>query len=261
MGQLFAREQLLFHPVGYWRNALAGEPYPQSPLLLILLRPLLALPVMNAYLVMACVLIVSILGTLALLQHLYPASGAVRRICLLAVSPPCFMGVHDGQIDALLLLALTAALLAIESRRFALAGMLVSVGLVKPNICLGAIILMLFLARLQGGARRYVLGLTGSTLVCVVLWSVVGGIETSRHWLQGIAYFSAHIAGSMASDPSLTTLYGGWSSRISTPAVLLALCAWLGTMVLLWRRCTSPDKAMCGVNPFHRTTAAPHTVC
>jgi hypothetical protein len=37
----------------------------------------------------------------------YLASGTVGRICLLAVSPLCFMDVHDGQIDALLLLALT----------------------------------------------------------------------------------------------------------------------------------------------------------
>ncbi len=243
--QLFARELAIFHPTGNWRAALASEPYPQSPLFLVLLAPLLVVSPQLAYIVTACAIGLSIVGTLVLLNRLFPVPNAFPRVLLLAISPTCLLGIHSGQIDALLLFAMVTAWLAVESRRFALGGALLSIALIKPNIFLAPIIMLLCLAYRRGGARRYTIGLATGFVISSVMWSAIGGPDMSFQWIQGMASFRKHISGFLPSDPLLTTLYAAWMSPRASSIIAMALPVfWLSSMLLVWRYCRSHERQM-----------------
>jgi len=241
--QLARWEERLYRPTtAAGRTALAENPYVQGPPLAIALLPLVGQPVGLIYRGWAIILALAAAVALALSARLWPmgasggASGSrsLRYAGLLLVSPITFVGVFLGQPDAILLLAFVGALTLY--RRYPLAaGALVALGLVKPQIMAGPLLLVAALAWREGRIFRYMAGLLLGCGVLLGASAAIAGPAIVLEWARGLAGFGATTVYAQVDVSSLSTLYVGWAPHaLAVICVVAGLGAWAALSVGLW---------------------------
>ena len=157
-------------------------------------------------------------------------------LLIFAVTPAPVIGYFLGQQTPLLLVALAAALTALRHKRPALAGVVLTVGWIKPHLMFPiALVLVATLGRPQ--ARRLLGGLLcASTLLGLASWLVTGealGIA----WLRDLSLYG-HTLDTV--QPDLSSLAGVYLSVVGRPwsayigAALVG--AWLLFAALLVRK-------------------------
>jgi len=246
--QFLGQQEALYHPLhAADRAALAGNPYVQGPPLAIALMPFVGAAQSAVYRVWAVILGLCAAIALVLLARLWPAPHAARRAFLLSISPVTFLGILLGQPDAALLLALVAALWTLERAHpwsSGLSGLLLTVGLIKPQIIAGPIILLAVLAWRRGRLAPYAGGVCGGIILFVALSLLVAGPTVVGGWAGELVGFGQATVYNQVDISSLTTLYVGWAPH--GPGLMLSALALTGWVVLCactWRRSgTSEDR-------------------
>jgi hypothetical protein len=201
------------------------NPYLPPPLLAALLRPLghgtAALYAWTALQVGA------LLAAAALAARWAGAPRRLQAIALLPLSPACYLAVYYGQLSPFMLLCVCGALL-LASRRPELAGAVLVVGMLKPQIMAGALLVLAIDAYRAGRLRRFLRGVVGAGLVLVFCMLLTAGPGVVLAWVQRSAGFAdAHIGQEMMDPASLSfILYGQLPSRLATAATALLIVAW-----------------------------------
>jgi hypothetical protein len=252
--QLVRTETRLYHPTtASQRASLAGNPMVQGPLLLVALLPAVGRPPMAAFAPFAV-----LLGVLAALAQIvfaraWPVAYMRRRILLGLVSPVTFLCIMLGQPDPLLLLATAIAVWALQRRSAspspdtllsrewlyaAAAGLVLSVGLIKPQIIAGPILLLGLMAARHRRLAGYCAGLLVGSAVFAGLTVLVVGPEVLAGWLGELAGFGKTTIYGQVDISSLSTLYVGWAPHgLSLALTVLLLLGWAVVSVWQWRRC------------------------
>lgn len=235
--QLVQEEERLYRPTTPAQLAsLAGNPLPEGPPLVIALMPLVGRDPGLVYKLYAALLAVAATAALLLLSHLWPARHSARRVFLGLLSPVTFLGLMLGQPDALLLLAVVVALWSLCRSRPAIAGLVLAIGLIKPQIIAGPIALLAVLAWRQGRLRPYLGGLLAGLGSFVTLSVLVAGPTVARSWIGELIGFSRGTVYVQVDVSSLTTLYLAWAPHgLATALSAATLLAWAGLCLALWR--------------------------
>lgn len=269
--QLVREEVRLYHPVTpAQRASLAGNPLPQGPPLVIALLPLVGRSPALVYKLYTAVLAMAAIAALILLSRLWPARRAARRVVLGLLSPVTFLGLMLGQPDALLLLAAVVALWALMSRpacncgrmandadcgrlgrsrhqsmppdpalgrsKAAIAGFVLAMGLIKPQIIAGPIALLAVLAWRQDRLRPYLGGLLAGLASFVGLSVLLAGPAVVEGWIGELVGFSQGTVYAQVDVSSLSTLYLAWAPHGLAQALSAAtLLAWAVLCLVLWR--------------------------
>ncbi|HZS93513.1 MAG TPA: glycosyltransferase family 87 protein [Chloroflexota bacterium] len=223
------------------RPALAriGEP----PVLFWALEPLAALPFQLSALVFDLFLAVgAAAGGLATYVAVRRESIRWEGVCLttavLLAMPPTVIYVLSGNIGVVMFAAVGVGLL-LAPRRPLIAGMILSLTIVKPQVALPlAGLILLFQA---GSIRRGIAGFSVGVVAIVGASALAAGPRSIGWWVAGIHDFSGTIPvqGAM---PSLPGLYG-WApgdlrALLSAGIVMIAVVATIVTFLQLrrWQR-------------------------
>lgn len=228
--QLMRVEERLYHPRDATaRASLVGNPYVQGPPLAIALLPLTGRAVTIIYRGEALLLVLAAVAAVTVLARGSPAlppARASRRALILLISPVTFLGVLLGQPDALLLLLLVAAL-SLYRRHALLAGFILALGLVKPQIMAGPLILCGLLAWRRGRIAPYAVGALGGALLFLGGSAAIAGPAVVAGWLRELAGFSGATVYTQVDISSLSTLYIGWAPRaLSLLLAIAGLAVW-----------------------------------
>jgi Glycosyltransferase family 87 len=204
--------------------------YANPPPAAWLLRPLAALPLRTGAAVFLAASLVALVAAAALLRRLLPSGQASRwRLvvagCAVSI-PPGVSALAYVQWDPLLLLAASGAVVLAPRRDGPLAGALLSVLLVKPQLVWLAVP-----ALLLGGHRRTLVGLLAGG--CAWLAGSVAAVGPGGlvDWYRSVLAMGVGDSGKTAGVPGLLVQLTG-RSAVALPATLL--CA-LGAVALLWR--------------------------
>lgn len=235
--QFVAAAERLYHPtMASQRAALAGNPYVQGPPLAAALLPFVGRPPAALYRIYAAIMVAAAAVALALLARLWPAKGSPWRIVVLLSSPVTFLCILLGQPDPLLLLALALALWWLDRDHPAAAGCVLALGLIKPQIMAGPIVLLAVLAWRRRRLKAYALGVVAGAAVFVGVSLLVTGPDVVRGWIGELIGFSGATVYTQVDISSLTTLYVGWAPHALALALSGAvLVAWSVACVWLWR--------------------------
>lgn len=235
--QLVREEERLYRPTTpAQRTSLAGNPLPEGPPLVIALLPFVGRDPGLVYKLYAALLAMAAAAALLLLSHLWPARLSARWVFLGLLSPVTFLGLMLGQPDALLLLAVVVALWSLCRSRPALAGLVLAVGLIKPQIIAGPVALLAVLAWRQGRLRPYLGGLLAGLTSFVAISMLAAGPAVMGRWLGELVGFSQGTVYAQVDVSSLTTLYLAWAPHGLAMALSAAtLLAWAGLCLALWR--------------------------
>jgi len=240
-GPFLARQEALYHPIhAADRAALAGNPYVQGPPLAIALMPFVGAAPSTVYVLWAVTLGLCAAMALVVLARLWPAARSTRRAFLLLISPVTFLGILLGQPDAVLLLALVLALWTLERDHVwssGLSGLLLTVGLIKPQLIAGPIVLLAVLAWRRGRLAPYAGGVLGGAALFLALSLIVAGPAVVGGWAGELAGFGASTVYTQVDISSLTTLYVGWAPHgLSLILSALALMGWVALCAYTWQR-------------------------
>ena len=240
--QLLRWEDRLYRPTtAAQRASLAGNPYVQGPPLAMALMPAVGLPPASVYHGYAALLVAAAVAALAVLAHLQPVQHPWKRAFLLLISPVTFLGVLLGQPDAVLLLLLVLALWCLSRGRAAPAGFALALGLVKPQIMAGPIVLLAVLSGHRGQLGTYVAGLAAGVAAFVGSSLLVAGPAVVQGWAHELAGFGGTTVYTQVDISSLTTLYVGWVPHTLGLALSAAtLLAWAGLCAILWQDTSHP---------------------
>jgi len=240
--QIVAMERRLF-PMGAEQQAWAPRnPYIQGILPIAVLTPLLSLPWPVAFAVWTVVLAACLGGALALLARGWPIQRRPSRTLLLAGSPVVFVGLLLGQADAVILLTQCAGALFLARRRPALAGLVLSVGLFKPQVIAGTLILAALIAWRERFLRRYLVGALGGVAATCALGVFYGGPAILAHWGQGLLGFGQAVVPFQVNISSLSALGILWWPRVLALQGVVLVMAWCLGMVALFRRSATPRQ-------------------
>jgi len=244
-GQLLRVEERLYHPRdAAARASLAGNPYVQGPPLAIALLPLTGRAPAAVYHGEALLLVLAAVAAVIVLARGSPAlstAHASRRALILLISPVTFLGVLLGQPDALLLLLLVAAL-SLYRRHALLAGFILALGLVKPQIMAGPLLLCGLLAWRRGRVAPYAMGALGGALLFLGGSAAIAGPAVVTGWLRELAGFSGATVYTQVDISSLSTLYVGWAPHaLSLLLAVAGLAAWT-TLCVKRPRATEPGN-------------------
>jgi len=240
-GPFLGQQEALYHPIhAADRAALAGNPYVQGPPLAIALMPFVGAAPSTVYVFWAVTLGLCAAMALVTLARLWPTARSTRRAFLLLISPVTFLGILLGQPDAVLLLALVLALWTLERDHpwsSGLSGLLLTVGLIKPQLIAGPIVLLAVLAWRRGRLAPYAGGVLGGTALFLALSLIVAGPAVVGGWIGELAGFGASTVYTQVDISSLTTLYVGWAPRgLSLILLALALMGWAALCVYTWQK-------------------------
>ena len=240
--QLLRWEDRLYRPTtAAQRASLRGNPYVQGPTLAMALMPAVGLPPASVYHVYAALLVAAAVAALAVLAHLQPVQHPWKRAFLLLISPVTFLGVLLGQPDAVLLLLLVLALWCLSRGRAAPAGFALALGLVKPQIMAGPIVLLAVLSWRRGQLGTYLAGLAAGVAAFVGSSLLVAGPAVVQGWAHELAGFGGATVYTQVDISSLTTIYVGWAPHTLGLALFAAtLLAWAGLCAMLWQNTPHP---------------------
>jgi hypothetical protein len=220
----------------------------------MVLMPAVGLPPASVYRVYAALLAVAAVAALALLAHLQPVQHPWKRAFLLLISPVTFLGVLLGQPDAVLLLLLVLALWCLSRGRAAPAGFALALGLVKPQIMAGPIVLLAVLSWRRGQLGTYLAGLAAGAAAFVGSSLLVAGPAVVQGWAHELAGFGGTTVYTQVDISSLTTIYVGWAPHTLGLALSAAtLLAWGGLCAMLWQDTPHPPT------PSHSRGEGEHT--
>ncbi len=200
------------------------------------LTPLLSLPWPVAFAVWTVALAACLGGALALLAREWPIQRRLSRTLLLAGSPVVFVGLLLGQADAVILLAQCAGALFLARRRPALAGFVLSVGLFKPQVIAGTMILAALFAWRERFLRRYLIGALGGGAATCALGVFYDGPAILVHWGQGLLGFGQAVVPFQVNISSLSALGILWWPRALALQGVVLVIVWCLGMVALFRR-------------------------
>lgn len=238
--QLFRQEQHLYPALmrdPAQRQWIQQNPYVQSPLLLIALLPFLHCPVGAAYLIWIALLVGATALSLRLLAQMWPVGQALKRSFWLLISPVAFLGPLLGQADAVLLLSLVLALWWMSRDRYALAGAVLTMGLIKPQIIAGPLILLAVMSLRHKKMRPYLGGLLAGALGTIGVTALCARPALLVTWLSSMVRFSHQTVYVQSDMSSLTALYIRWLPHTPDTGLSLAVMAlWLGLCAWLWLR-------------------------
>lgn len=200
-------------------------PLPEGPWLLLALEPFTAWPWPVADALWSIVLMAVIAAGAWLVLRQLGWQGGPLRLGLLTVllSPIVFINLFLGQATPLIFAAFAAALVLAERRRPWLAGLLLAVVWIKPNLGLA---LPVVVALVQSdGWRRLLSGFASGTLAAFALAGVFIGAGVVD-WPRGIVQVWHSVQGPQPDIASLHSFYypllGGW---VKTAALLLVSTA------------------------------------
>jgi hypothetical protein len=206
----------------------AGNP----PLLFWLLRPLAAVPFRLAAVLWLAFLLGAALSGLWLVLYALGWSSRSVPALLATASPPGLLALYYGNLDYIVLLAVGGAL-ALRDRHPRLAGVLLTVGWLKPQLGIPAVLLVVLSSGTRAGARAASFAATSALLLLVTL--VLTGPQSVTAWLGALSGYSDDIT----SQPDLASLSGlyvhsvGADSRSCIELLLVGLG--LAGTVLWWR--------------------------
>jgi len=242
--------------LGYVPTAGFPTPYVNPPLIAFLLQPLSALPLRTGLMVLMLVL----LGALAFAARLFlrllpPEWPASLRLLLLAaslISLPAATAMGLAQWAPLLLLCALGALAALRGGRPVLAGVLLSVLLIKPQTVWLVLPALAFAGawRTLGG---FALGSAGWGLTGLLLV----GPEQMLQWPRLVLERHVDEAYRTAGLPGIVTAVTGSGQAAFVAAVVLAVLAVLGFAVLRGRLRGRPELAV-GLGIACSMVCAPH---
>lgn len=157
---------------------------------------------------------------------------SILAAAIFAAMPQIFLGAYYGNVPALPFAGLAGALV-LSRRSPYLAGTLLALVWVKPQVGLPMAILILLFAppyRLRMAASF------GVTSLCLLLLTIiVTGPDTFNHWIHALAGYS-HDLGGQPDLTSLSGLYARWASaplRLGLETAFLAVAAVL-TLWVWW---------------------------
>ncbi len=241
IGQLLAMERRLFAMNAEQRAWATHNPYVQGILPLALLGLLSPLPWPVAFAAWSGLLLLCVAGATVALSRLWPIAQRPSRTFLLAASPVVFVGLLLGQADAAILLAQCACYLFL-ARRPALAGLALTVGLFKPQIVAGTLLVAAFVCWRERTLRRYLLGLTGGLVATAAVTLLCGSPALLFDWAGGLLGFGRDVMGVQVNISSLTALGSLWWPHALMPVALLLCVLWCGGMFVLFRRADDPRQ-------------------
>lgn len=212
--------------------------YINPPQYALLLAPLSALPYSAAFAAWTIVMLLATAASIALLRRELPALHDSRGLlaCGLALlSAPVYFAATAGQNTGLSLLLHTLILLALVRRYDAVAGVLIALGMIKPQLFV-ALLPLLFLDRRW---RALIAATLSGALIggATLLWS---GPATIAEWLQMLQspMYTGEVvrqATKMFSwQPFWTLLLG--PSTLGTALGWLAAAAVFAALCRVWRR-------------------------
>ena len=168
---------------------------------------------------------------------------ARRRLPLavgLAASPACYLAVYYGQVSPFMLLATSAGLLYAQQRRCGLAAACMVIGMLKPQVMLGPLVIVGLQAWRYTRLRHFCVGLllsaVGSAIVTVLITSDV----VTRAWLSQMAHFSSSGIEQQVFDPGSVSFvsYALLPSSAAAALTLALIAAWLALSIR-----TMPQRA------------------
>lgn len=233
---MLQRQQQLFRVNGGAGMWAAKNPYVDGPLLLVLLRPLTALPWRAAYVLWDGVLLLSIIVATLLTIRIWSEKRLRVLSLILVVSPPIFLNLLLGQPDGLLLLVLAVALVCQDRGCSFIAGVLLSVGLIKPQIMVGAALLLAIQAYERRALWRYAAGGLVGAAVAALVASLLGGPAIMFEWIQALFGFGSAFAPVQVNISSLSVFYIGWAPQALTVVTIIGAGVWLIGVTIAWRR-------------------------
>lgn len=235
--QFLPEAERLSHPTtAAQREVLAGNPYVQGPPLALALTPFIGQPVAAVYRVYAAIMAAAAALALALLAWLWPAKQSPFRLAALLISPVTFLCILLGQPDPLLLLALVLGIWWLDRDHAAAAGFVLTLGLIKPQIMAGPLVLLAVMAWRRTRLGRYVLGVAAGAAVFLGVSLLATGPAVVYGWIGELTGFSGATIYTQVDISSLTTLYVGWAPHAFSLALSAAvLAAWAVLCVWLWR--------------------------
>lgn len=223
--------------IGDPHQTVAYNGYVNPPLFAWMLGPLARLPQPVAYVIWLGVLIAALGLSIPLVTRAY---GGTRRLTaallVFMVTPISVICLFLGQQTPLLVLGLSAALLALRRHRPALAGALLTVGWIKPHLLLPVAVVI---AALLGWreARRLIAGF----IVPSILWGIASlmltGSAVFASWLRLLVAYGHAVD---TQQPLLASLAGLYLSVVGRPwdrvLALVLLVTWIAGMIVLARR-------------------------
>jgi len=248
--QVFRQEQILYPALlsgTEQRELIQQNPYVQGPVLLVALLPALRWTPTAVYPVWFAGLAAMTALSLVVLAHLWPVPRPRARALWLFLSPIAFLGPFFGQVDALLLLSLVLALRFVGRGHHGYAGTVLTLGLIKPQIMAGPLLLCALMAWRHGRLPSYLTGAFAGTLVTLALGTLVSMPALPLLWLAGLGHFSRGAVYAQPDLSSLTTLYINWlPHRWDTALATTILVVWACAQTYLWQRTrTRHDEMWC----------------
>jgi hypothetical protein len=209
-------------------------PYPAFADLLF--WPAAEFPFASVRVAVACILaaltLASVLGWLRALAWSLNWKWVVVILLLTLCSYPALEGVYAGQLGLLVAFLLSASLLAIQRHRFLLAGILMALTTIKPQMTVLAILyLLLWSAHQWRTRRRFCIGFFSTVILLVG-----ASLAVLPHWIQ--SWTHTLLAYRHYTTPPLVTevLTSPLGPRWSGPATfVLTAASVLIAMILCWR--------------------------
>lgn len=189
---------------------------------------------------LAALTVASVMLWLRALRWRIPGKWIAVILLLTLSSYPALEGLYSAQLGLLVAFLLAAATLAIEERRFLLAGFLLALTTIKPHVT-GLVILYLLLWSLYLWRERGRL-LVGFFSTQALL--TIAALVVFPHWIQ--SWIHTVLAARRYTQPPVLTevLTSFLGPRLAGPATLLLTTAFfLFAIVLAWRnRTAAPDS-------------------
>jgi Glycosyltransferase family 87 len=210
--QLGATEAHL-RSIGDPRQPMGFNPYANPPLFAWAMAAFTVLPQRPAYVIWLAAMAVAMLGSVALLASSYGMGRRGWALLVFAVTPAPVIGYFLGQQTPLLLVALVAALAALRRDRPALAGVLLTVGWIKPHLIFPiALVLVAMLGWRE--ARRLLAGfLCASAVFGLASWLATGE-ALFMAWVRDLNLYG-HTLDTV--QPDLSSLAGIYLSVVGRP--------------------------------------------
>ena len=242
--------------LGYVPTAGFPEPFVNPPLTALLLRPLAGLPLRTGMAVFVLVLLAGLALALRLALRLLPGEWTPRRRLLVAaaglLSVPAATALVLAQWVPLLVLAAFGAVAALRSRRWVLAGVLLSLLLVKPQT-VWLVLPLLVAARSWRVLWGFALGAAGWVVSGVLLVGPGQMLEWPRLVLQRHVSEAHRTVGL----PGLLADAVGRDAAAFVTAVVLAVLV-VGAAVVMRNRLRGRTDAAVGAGIALSLVCSPH---